>query len=313
MPSSVICLATSTASPPARPRPRPKGGAAADAGIGALRLSAGRPPAAARFLPCRRRRPRRPRRPGGGHHPGRRFPEEAAGRRYNAAAVLRDGKCLAVYRKRRLPNYEVFDEKRYFEAGSEACVVTVDGVRCGINICADIWEPGPPSRRGRPGRSSCWCSTPRPATWKTRPARRSHRRARGPPASRPSTPTWWGGMNWCSTAPPSPWTAAGRCACACPNARKPSAWSNSPAAILRPGAGGAVVPGGRGLPRPRPRGARLYRQERFSRRHHRPFRRHRLGPHPVRRRRCPGAEKVRAVMMPSPYTAAMSLDDSGRW
>ncbi len=70
------------------------------------------------------------------------FPEEAAGRRYNAAAVLRDGKCLAVYRKRRLPNYEVFDEKRYFEAGSEACVVTVDGVRCGINICADIWEPG---------------------------------------------------------------------------------------------------------------------------------------------------------------------------
>ena len=69
-------------------------------------------------------------------------PEEHAGRRYNAATVIENGQKKAVYRKIRLPNYEVFDEKRYFDAGSEACVVTLGGVRCGINICADIWETG---------------------------------------------------------------------------------------------------------------------------------------------------------------------------
>jgi len=69
-------------------------------------------------------------------------PEEHAGRRFNAATVIENGQKKAVYRKMRLPNYEVFDEKRYFEAGSEACVVMLGGVRCGINICADIWEAG---------------------------------------------------------------------------------------------------------------------------------------------------------------------------
>ena len=56
--------------------------------------------------------------------------------------MLDGGRRLAIYRKRRLPNYEVFDEARYFDAGDTACVVTVQGVRCGINICADIWEAG---------------------------------------------------------------------------------------------------------------------------------------------------------------------------
>jgi NAD+ synthase/NAD+ synthase (glutamine-hydrolysing) len=70
------------------------------------------------------------------------YPEESEGRCYNAAAVIENGRKKAVYRKIRLPNYEVFDEKRYFEAGTDACVVTLGGVRCGINICADIWEAG---------------------------------------------------------------------------------------------------------------------------------------------------------------------------
>lgn len=69
-------------------------------------------------------------------------PEAAEGKRYNAATVLRNGRRLATYRKYRLPNYEVFDEKRYFDAGDTACVVNIDGVRCGLNICADIWEEG---------------------------------------------------------------------------------------------------------------------------------------------------------------------------
>ncbi len=56
--------------------------------------------------------------------------------------MIDHGRRLATYRKQRLPNYEVFDEKRYFEAGDTPCVVTVAGVRCGLNICADIWEAG---------------------------------------------------------------------------------------------------------------------------------------------------------------------------
>jgi NAD+ synthase/NAD+ synthase (glutamine-hydrolysing) len=68
------------------------------------------------------------------------FPELAAdGRRYNAAALLRDGRIAAVARKRELPNYAVFDEKRYFEAGQGVCLVEVKGVRFGLAICEDVW------------------------------------------------------------------------------------------------------------------------------------------------------------------------------
>ncbi|MBS1210159.1 MAG: synthase [Proteobacteria bacterium] len=62
--------------------------------------------------------------------------------RYNAASLLRDGKVLATYRKQRLPNYEVFDEVRYFASGEAPCVVDVQGVSVGINVCADVWEAG---------------------------------------------------------------------------------------------------------------------------------------------------------------------------
>ncbi len=79
------------------------------------------------------------------------FPEEHEGRRHNAAAVIENGRIIAVYRKIRLPNYDVFDEKRYFDAGSEACVVTLGGVRCGINICADVWEAGAAERAAEAG------------------------------------------------------------------------------------------------------------------------------------------------------------------
>ncbi len=78
-------------------------------------------------------------------------PEEHEGLRHNAATVVENGRITAVYRKIRLPNYDVFDEKRYFDAGSEACVVTLGGVRCGINICADIWETGAAERAADAG------------------------------------------------------------------------------------------------------------------------------------------------------------------
>jgi len=63
---------------------------------------------------------------------------------YNAAAVVHDGRLAGVYRKIYLPNYGVFDEDRYFRAGSECPVYVLNGVGVGINICEDIWyEAGP--------------------------------------------------------------------------------------------------------------------------------------------------------------------------
>jgi len=68
------------------------------------------------------------------------FPELAAGgARYNAAALIRDGRIAAVARKRELPNYDVFDEKRTFDAGSEPCLVELKGARFGLAICEDVW------------------------------------------------------------------------------------------------------------------------------------------------------------------------------
>ncbi|MBY0409973.1 MAG: NAD+ synthase, partial [Burkholderiaceae bacterium] len=57
----------------------------------------------------------------------------------NAASVLRDGRIEQTYIKRELPNYQVFDERRYFVAGSAPCVFEVSGVRIGVLICEDAW------------------------------------------------------------------------------------------------------------------------------------------------------------------------------
>jgi NAD+ synthase (glutamine-hydrolysing) len=64
---------------------------------------------------------------------------------YNAAAVLADGRVAGIYRKMNLPNYGVFDEARYFQAGNRPAVIEVNGVTVGITVCEDVWEPGPPA------------------------------------------------------------------------------------------------------------------------------------------------------------------------
>src|ERR671932_929533 len=63
---------------------------------------------------------------------------------YNAAAVLADGRVQAVYRKMFLPNYGVFDEQRYFQAGTEASLIELNGVAVGLTVCEGILEAGPP-------------------------------------------------------------------------------------------------------------------------------------------------------------------------
>jgi NAD+ synthase (glutamine-hydrolysing) len=63
---------------------------------------------------------------------------------YNAAAIVCDGKLFGVYHKIYLPNYGVFDENRYFRAGTECPVYVIAGINVGVNICEDIWyEAGP--------------------------------------------------------------------------------------------------------------------------------------------------------------------------
>ena len=79
------------------------------------------------------------------------YPRESEGKVYNAAAVLRDGGVIAVYHKQKLPNYSVFDECRTFVPGSEPCVFEHQGVRFGLNICGDLWEPGPAELAARAG------------------------------------------------------------------------------------------------------------------------------------------------------------------
>ncbi|WP_205289381.1 NAD+ synthase [Lysobacter sp. TY2-98] len=73
------------------------------------------------------------------------WPETAGAIVYNAASVLRDGRIERTYRKRELPNYQVFDERRYFsvDPNGETCVVDVEGVQVGVVICEDLWFPEP--------------------------------------------------------------------------------------------------------------------------------------------------------------------------
>ena len=74
-----------------------------------------------------------------------------AGKRYNAASVVLDGKLLGTYRKHDLPNDTVFDEKRYFSSSDEPFVFDVKGVRFGINICEDTWFTHAPLRAKEAG------------------------------------------------------------------------------------------------------------------------------------------------------------------
>src|SRR5260370_17613606 len=63
---------------------------------------------------------------------------------YNAAAIVHEGKLYGTYHKHYLPNYGVFDENRYFQAGRKAPLFLINGVHVGVNICEDIWYPTGP-------------------------------------------------------------------------------------------------------------------------------------------------------------------------
>lgn len=72
------------------------------------------------------------------------FPDFKSGNLYNSAAIIRDKEIIYTYHKMHLPNYGVFDEKRYFSPDKECAVIHEDGINWSVNICEDIWvSPGP--------------------------------------------------------------------------------------------------------------------------------------------------------------------------
>jgi len=71
------------------------------------------------------------------------FPDKQPEGLFNALCVIRNGETLATYHKQCLPNYQVFDERRYFEPGHKPCVIDVNGIAIGFTICEDMWEPYP--------------------------------------------------------------------------------------------------------------------------------------------------------------------------
>ncbi|NIL94525.1 MAG: NAD+ synthase [Woeseiaceae bacterium] len=71
------------------------------------------------------------------------FPEYVEDRIYNSCVVFADGEVLCHYRKRLLPNYRVFDEERYFTAGTGPAVFRLNGIVFGLTICEDVWQAGP--------------------------------------------------------------------------------------------------------------------------------------------------------------------------
>jgi len=79
------------------------------------------------------------------------YPRKEGSALYNVAGVIHRGEIIAEYRKQCLPNYQVFDEKRYFAPGNEPCIVEMLGVPVALSICEDIWEEGPTAQAAAAG------------------------------------------------------------------------------------------------------------------------------------------------------------------
>jgi len=71
------------------------------------------------------------------------YPKRRDGKLFNMAGVIYQGELLIEYAKQCLPNYQVFDEKRYFSAGNQEAVFNLNGINIGLCICEDVWFPEP--------------------------------------------------------------------------------------------------------------------------------------------------------------------------
>ena len=71
------------------------------------------------------------------------YPERVGDELFNALTIIKNGKQVANYRKQHLPNYQVFDEQRYFDKGSDVCLLEIAGQKVAFTICEDMWEQEP--------------------------------------------------------------------------------------------------------------------------------------------------------------------------
>lgn len=85
------------------------------------------------------------------------YPEQVGAQIFNSCAVFHGGVQRANYRKQHLPNYSVFDEKRYFVPGDKPCVVDILGIKFGLSICEDIWTPETAAQNKAAG-AECICN-----------------------------------------------------------------------------------------------------------------------------------------------------------
>lgn len=75
---------------------------------------------------------------------------------YNEAVALQDGQMIKHYAKQKLPNYRVFDEKRYFKSGKEPAIIDIKGVKLGLLVCEDIWRDEP-AQQAKAAGAECLC------------------------------------------------------------------------------------------------------------------------------------------------------------
>ena len=90
------------------------------------------------------------------------YPEKTGVGLYNAAAVIENGQRIANYRKQCLPNYGVFDEKRYFIPGDSPCLIDINGIPTAITICEDVWFPEPTAQAKAAGAKLMLCMNASP-------------------------------------------------------------------------------------------------------------------------------------------------------
>ena len=90
------------------------------------------------------------------------YPDKINESHYNKAVVIQEGKIIATYAKQELPNYTVFDEKRYFEPGHAPCVIDIKGLPIGVIICEDLWIEGPANHAIQTGANLIVCMNASP-------------------------------------------------------------------------------------------------------------------------------------------------------
>jgi NAD+ synthase (glutamine-hydrolysing) len=143
------------------------------------------------------------------------WPQAAGAVVYNAASVLRDGLVEQTYRKRELPNYAVFDERRYFDVDPDggSCVFEVNGIPVGMLICEDLWFAEPLADTVRAGAQLVLVPNASPFERGKHAQRDALLAARTRESGRRSPISTWSAarMRWCSTAPRWWPTATARC------------------------------------------------------------------------------------------------------